>query len=224
MVTDLKIDIIRLEIILEEKDRDVESLRCENARLVDHYRKVADDKENIFREEKLSLEKQINENKEDLLLMKKEMGELTRKKEDLENEVELRSNVIRKRDKEIVENERKVCEAIEESNRLRLKIDTLQQQYSEAMVEDKEMSKKIEILKEELTEKENTIVDLRKNKTMRREEVEEELGKITKVQENKLDDLSEKFDDQKAMIKQQNEKIDFLADTLMKVLKSQEKK
>jgi hypothetical protein len=48
-----------LKIILEEKDRDVESLRCENARLVDHYRKVADDKENIFREEKLSLEKQI---------------------------------------------------------------------------------------------------------------------------------------------------------------------
>jgi hypothetical protein len=52
---------------------------------------------------------------------------------------------------------------------------------------------------------------------MTREEIEEELGKITKGQEKKLDD-------QTAMIKQQNEKIDFLADTLMKVLKSQEKK
>jgi hypothetical protein len=39
-----------------------------------------------------------------------------------------------------------VCEAIEESNRLRLKFDTLQQQRNETMGEDKEMSKKIEIL------------------------------------------------------------------------------
>jgi hypothetical protein len=85
------------------------------------------------------------------------------------------------------------------------------------MVEDKEMSKKIEILEDELVEKENTIMNLRKKNTMTREEIEEELGKITKGQEKKLDD-------QTAMIKQQNEKIDFLADTLMKVLKSQEKK
>jgi coproporphyrinogen III oxidase-like Fe-S oxidoreductase len=110
-----------------------------------------------------------------------------------------------------------VWDAIEESNHLHLKIDTLQQQYSKAMVEDKEMSKKIEILEDELVEKENTIMNLRKKNTMTREEIEEELGKITKGQEKKLDD-------QTAMIKQQNEKIDFLADTLMKVLKSQEKK
>ena len=55
-------------------------------------------------------------------------------------------------------------ETIEESNRLRLKIDTLQQQHSETMVEDKEMSKKIEILEDELADKENTITDLRKKK------------------------------------------------------------
>ena len=55
-------------------------------------------------------------------------------------------------------------DAIEESNHLHLKIDTLQQQYSKAMVEDKEMSKKIEILEDELAKKENTITDLRKNK------------------------------------------------------------
>jgi regulator of replication initiation timing len=54
-----------------------------------------------------------------------------------------KSNVIRKRDKEIVEKEREVWDAIQESNRLRLKIDTLQQQHSEAIVEDKEMSKKL---------------------------------------------------------------------------------
>ena len=194
LVRDLKIEISRLEIILEEKDRDFESLRCENARLVEHYRKVADDQENTFREKKLSLEKQINENKEDLLLIKKEMEELTRKKEDLENEVELKSNVIRERDKQIVEKEREVCEAIEESNRLRLKFDTLQQQHSEAMVEDKEISKKIKILEEELTEKENTIIHIRKNRTMKRDEVEEEIGKMTRVHEKKMDDLSEKFD------------------------------
>ena len=145
------------------------------------------------------------------------MGELTREKNDLENEVELKSNIIRKRDKEIVEKEREVWDAIEESNRLRLKLDTLQQQHSETMVEDKEMSKKIEILEDELIEKENAIMNLRKKNTMTREEIEEELGKITKGQEKKLDD-------QTSMIKQQNEKIDFLADTLMKVLKSQEKK
>ena len=194
MVRDLKIEISRLEIILEEKGRDFESLRCENARLVDHYHKVTDDQENTFREEKLSLEKQINENKEDLLLIKKGMGELTRKKEDLENEVELKSNVIRERDKKIVEKERKMSDAIEESNRLRLKIDTLQQQHSEAMVEDREMSKKIEILENDIDEKENIIMNLRKNRTMRREDVEEEIGKMTRVHEKKMDDLSEKFD------------------------------
>jgi DNA-directed RNA polymerase specialized sigma subunit len=75
-----------------------------------------------------------------------------------------------------------VCDAIEERIRLRLKIDTLQQQHSKAMVEDKEMSKKIEILEDELAEKENTIMNLRRNKTMTREEIEEELGKITKGQ------------------------------------------
>ena len=96
-------------------------------------------------------------------------------------------------------------DAIEESNHLHLKIDTLQQQHSETMVEDKEMSKKIEILEDELVEKENTIMNLRKNKTMTREEVEEELGKITKDQERKLDDLTEK--------------IDFLTHTLMRALK-----
>jgi hypothetical protein len=159
----------------------------------------------------------MNKNKEDLLFVEKEMGELTRKKNDIENEVELKSNVIRKRDKEIVEKEREVLDAIEESNRLRLKLDTLQQQHSETMVEDKEMSKKFEILEDELVEKENTIMNLRKKNTMTREEKEEEFGKITKGQEKKLDD-------QTAMTKQQNEKIDFLADTLMKVLRSQEKK
>jgi DNA-directed RNA polymerase specialized sigma subunit len=138
-----------------------------------------------------------------------------------------------------------VWDAIQESNRLRLKSDTLQQQHSEAMVEDKEMSKKIEILKDELVEKENTIMNLRKKNTMTREEIKEELGKITKGQEKKLDDQTamikqqnETIDvlrnDQTEMIKQQkdqmasakehSEKIDFLAEALMKVLSSREKK
>jgi chromosome segregation ATPase len=213
----MKNEINHFESILEEKETYLISLKYEKNKLVDHYRKVADDQKKKFREENLSLEKQMNKNKEDLLFVEKEMGELTRKKNDIENEVELKSNVIRKRDKEIAEKEREVWDAIEESNRLRLKLDTLQQQHSETMVEDKEMSKKIEILEDELVEKENTIMNLRKKNTMTREEIEEELGKITKGQEKKLDD-------QTAMIKQQNEKIDFLADTLMKVLKSQEKK
>jgi chromosome segregation ATPase len=213
----MKNEINHFESILEEKETYLISLKYEKKKLVDHYRKVADDQEKQFRVENLSLEKQMNKNKEDLLFVEKEMGELTRKKNDIENEVELKSNIIRKRDKEIVEKEREVWDAIEESNRLRLKLDTLQQQHSETMVEDKEMSKKIEILEDELVEKENAIMNLRKKNTMTREEIEEELGKITKGQEKKLDD-------QTAMIKQQNEKIDFLADTLMKVLKSQEKK
>jgi chromosome segregation ATPase len=213
----MKNEINHFESILEEKETYLISLKYEKNKLVDHYRKVADDQKKKFREENLSLEKQMNKNKEDLLFVEKEMGELTRKKNDIENEVKLKSNVIRKRDKEILEKEREVWDAIEESNRLRLKLDTLQQQHSETMVEDKEMSKKIEILEDELVEKENTIMNLRKKNTMTREEIEEELGKITKGQEKKLDD-------QTAMIKQQTEKIDFLADTLMKVLKSQEKK
>ena len=160
----MKNEINHFESILEEKETYLISLKYEKNKLVDHYRKVADDQEKQFREENLSLEKQMNKNKEDLLFVEKEMGELTRKKNDIENEVELKSNVIRERDKEIVEKEREVWDAIEESNRLRLKIDTLQQQHSEAMVEDKEMSKKIEILEDELAEKENTIMNLRKKK------------------------------------------------------------
>jgi hypothetical protein len=66
--------------ILEEKEIYLESLTDEKNKLVDHYRKVADDQDETFREEKLSLEKQINKSKEDLLLIEKEMEELTRKK------------------------------------------------------------------------------------------------------------------------------------------------
>ena len=245
LVGDLRNEISRLQRILEEKERHIESLRCKNKNLVDHYRKVADNQEKTFREEKLSLEKQIKKNTEDLLFVEKEMGELTRKKTDLENEVELKSNDIHKRDKMIVEKEREVREAIEESDCLCLEIEILQQQHSEAMVADKEMSKKIEILKDELVEKENTIMNLRKKNTMTREEIQEELGKITKGQEKKLDDQTtmikqqnETIDvlrnDQTEMIKQQkdqmasakehSEKIDFLTEALMKVLSSQEKK
>jgi regulator of replication initiation timing len=49
-------------------------------------------------------------------------------------------NDIRKRDNIIVEKEREVREAIEESDRLRLNIDMLREQQGKAMVEDKEMS------------------------------------------------------------------------------------
>jgi len=135
---------------------------------------------------------------------------LTKTKNDLENEVELKSNAIRKRDEDIIEKEREVSDAIDESDRLRLEIDTLQQQHNEAMVEDKEMSDKIKKLEVDLAEQENTIMNLRKKQTMTGEEIDEKLGKITKGQEKKIDDLSAKFE--------------FLADTLMKVLKSQEKK
>ena len=235
MVGKIKNEINHFESILEEKETCLISLKYEKNKLVDHYRKVADDQEKKFRGKNLSLEKQMNKNKEDLLFVEKEMGELTRKKNDLENEVELKSNVIRKRDTEIVEKEREVWDAIEESNRLRLKLDTLQQQHSETMVEDKEMSKKIEILEDELVEKEKNIINLRKKNTMTREEIEEELGKITKGQEKKLDDQTamikqqaEKIDSltkaQMALTKQQNEKIDFLTATVTMALKLQERK
>jgi chromosome segregation ATPase len=204
-VGDLKKEINRLKRIVEDKEIDIESLRCENRKLVDHYRGVADDEEKTLRKEKLSLDKQIEKNKKDILSIEKEKEELTRKKNDIENEVELKSNVICKRDKEITEKELEVWNAIEESNGLRLKIDILQQQHSETKVKDQEMSKKIEILEDELAEKENTIKDLRENKTMKRQEVVEELGNIAKGQEKKLEDMSEK--------------IEFLTDTLMKVLK-----
>ena len=114
-------------------------------------------------------------------LLKKEIGKLARTHNVLENEVKVKSNDIRKREEEFVEKERKVREAIEESNRLRLKMDLLQQQHSKAMVENREMSKEIEILEDKIAEKENTIMDLRKNKTMTRKEVEEELGIIREV-------------------------------------------
>jgi chromosome segregation ATPase len=100
LVGNLKNEISRLQRILEEKERHIESLRCKNKNLVDHYRKVADDQEKTFREEKLSLAKQINKNKEDLLFVEKEMGELTRNKNDLENDVEHKSNRIQKQNQQ----------------------------------------------------------------------------------------------------------------------------
>jgi chromosome segregation ATPase len=195
----LENEISHLQRILEEKERYLESFKDE-----------AEDRHETFRKEKLSLEKQIKIKDEELLFVEKEMGELTRKKNDLENEVNLKSNVIRKREKEIAEKEREVWEAITESDRLRLKIDTLQQQHSEAMGEDKEMSKKIEKLEDELAEKENTIMNLRKNRTMTREEIEEELGKITRGQT--------------AMLIEQNEKIEILTGAVMRALNLQENK
>ena len=194
MVGDLKNEISGLQRIMEEKKVHIERLRCTIKNLVDIYCTVADDEEETSREDKLSLEKQINKSREDLLLIENEMGELTRKKNDLEKEVELKLNDIHKRDKMIEEKEREMTKAIEESNRLQNEIEMLQQQHSKAMVEDKEMSKKIEILEDELAEKENTITDLRNNKTMTREEVEDEFGKITKAQEEKLDDLCVKLE------------------------------
>jgi uncharacterized coiled-coil DUF342 family protein len=115
-----------------------------------------------------------------------------------------------KASKEIVEKEQKMREAIEESNRLRLKIDKLQQQHSEEMVEDSEMSKKIEILENDINEKENIIMNLRKNKTMTREEIEEEWKKIKKAQ--------------MVLIEQQNEKIGFIVEAQMASTKQQNEK
>ena len=219
---------------MEEKERYLKSLTDERNKLV--YQNET------FREESLSLEEQIQKKEEDLLVVEKGIRELTRNKNDLENEVEHKSNVIRERGKEIVEKEQKMREAIEESNRLRLKIDTLQQQHSEAMVEDREMSKKIEILENDIHEKENIIMNLRKNQTMTREEIEEEWKKMKKAQmvliEQQTEKMNflveaqmastkqqnEKFDDQKAMIKQQSKNIECLTDVVKRALSIQEKK
>jgi len=71
LVRDLKNEINRLQRILEEKERYLESLTDEKNKLVDHYRKVADDQDETFREEKLSLEKQIKKKKKISYLLKK---------------------------------------------------------------------------------------------------------------------------------------------------------
>jgi peptidoglycan hydrolase CwlO-like protein len=127
LIENLKNEISRLQNILEEKEIYLESLTDEKNKLVDHYRKVADDQDETFREKKLSLEKQIKKKEEDLLFTEKEMGELIRTKHYLENEVEHKLYVLHKTEKEIVEKEREVWETIEESNRLRIEIETIKQ-------------------------------------------------------------------------------------------------
>ena len=179
-----------MESTLEEKEIYFKRLKLEKEKL--------DEEKKAFGKEKLSLENQIKKNEKNLLLVKKEVGRLTIKKKDLENEVEVRSNAIRKRDEEIAQKEREVREAIKESDRLRLEIDTLQ-----AMGKNKEIEK----LEEELAEQENTIMNLRKNKTMTREEIEEEFGNITKVQERKLDDLKAMMKEQAEQTKQDNDEM-----------------
>ena len=184
MVGNLNNEVGDLQRNLEGKERYIERLKYESKKLVAYYRKLAAEQKQTFREEKLSLEKKIKIKDEDLLLVEKEMEELTTKKNHLENVVTLKLNVICKRDNEIEEKEQEVADAIEESNRLRLEIDALQQ-YGKGMVENKDMSKKMEILEDKLAEKENTIMNLRKKNTMTRGEIKEELGKITKGQEKK---------------------------------------
>ena len=179
-----------MESTLEKKEIYFKRLKLEKEKL--------DEEKKAFGKEKLSLENQIKKNEKNLLLVKKEVGRLTIKKKDLENEVEVRSNAIRKRDEEIAQKEREVREAIKESDRLRLEIDTLQ-----AMGKNKEIEK----LEEELAEQENTIMNLRKNKTMTREEIEEEFGNITKVQERKLDDLKAMMKEQAEQAKQDNDEM-----------------
>ena len=76
----MKNETSRLQNILEEKQRYLESLTDEKNKLFDHYRKVADDQDETFREEKLSLKKRIKKKEGDLLFVEKEMGELTRTK------------------------------------------------------------------------------------------------------------------------------------------------
>jgi predicted RNase H-like nuclease (RuvC/YqgF family) len=49
LVGKMKNEISHFESIFEEKERYIESLRCENNKLIDHYRKVADEKKNIQR-------------------------------------------------------------------------------------------------------------------------------------------------------------------------------
>jgi hypothetical protein len=62
---------------MEEKETYLESSIYEQNKLVQQYRKAADDKKNIQRR-KLSLANQIRKKEEDLLLVEKEMGELTK--------------------------------------------------------------------------------------------------------------------------------------------------
>jgi predicted nucleic acid-binding Zn-ribbon protein len=76
LVNNLKNKISRLQRILEEKEIYLKSL-------TDEKNKLVDEKE-IFREEKLSLEKQIKEKEKDYLFVVKEIGELTRTINDLE--------------------------------------------------------------------------------------------------------------------------------------------
>jgi hypothetical protein len=80
LIGNLKNETSRLQNILEEKQRYLESLTDEKNKLFDHYRKVADDQDETFREEKLSLKKRIKKKEGDLLFVEKEMGELTRTK------------------------------------------------------------------------------------------------------------------------------------------------
>ena len=67
----MKNEINHFESILEEKETYLINLKYEKNKLVDHYRKVADDQDETFREEKISLEKQIKKKEEDLLFVEK---------------------------------------------------------------------------------------------------------------------------------------------------------
>jgi len=51
LVRNLKNEISRLQRILEEKERYLECLKDEKNKLVDHYRKAADDQDETFRKE-----------------------------------------------------------------------------------------------------------------------------------------------------------------------------
>ena len=222
LVGNLNNEISNVQSIMEKKERYLISVKCEKEKLVDHYRKVADDQTNELREEKLSLEKKIKKINADFLFVEKEIGDLTRAKHDLENEVELKSNDIRKTDKEIVEKEQDVRKAIEESNFLRHQIDALLQQDNKAIVKNKELSNKIEILEDELAEKENTIMNLRKKLAITGEKIairhDEKLDRQTEMMKKQ----NEQIDSLKAIAIQQNKQIDSLTASSKQQVKPQQ--
>ena len=193
MVGDLKNEIIRLERILEEKKRHSESLRCENKKIVDHYRKVADDQKKTFREEKLSLEKQIKKTTEDLLFAEKEMGELTR--------TNLKLDIL----------QQQYSKAMVEDMQMSKKIEILEDELAEKENTITDLRKIKPMTREEVEEELKIIMKYHEKKL-------DDLCAMVKLQKENMDALAEA---QMASIKQQEEKIDILAEAQMASTKQQ---
>ncbi|XP_071153637.1 uncharacterized protein [Mytilus edulis] len=225
LVGNLKNEIKRLQLTLEEREYELQKLKQDKKRLAENLKTTESDQKQAMRLLRKELQGKISKKDEYISAVGKELEDLSQKKDDLEKEVDTKSLVIEKRESELQRKEKELQMTIKESNHMSGEIQRMKENFVVAIGEEKEqLTKEIEKLEDRIAEKESTILNLRRNQTLTRGEIEEELKNIMGGQERKIDEQIATIQNQNENIRQQNEKIDVLTNAVMKLVNHIEKK